>query len=142
MPRGFPFGSVSGICGRPVDAEKRTVIGVEEVLKCGADVRLAASAEGVKVPVRRWPLAWAIDFVSDCWAEIWVWCYARDGWTHLDDSLDEDQLHRGGWRRVRGRSRRLGRLLRGALCAKCGSCWWYYSGCERNKRLVDGINER
>jgi len=47
-----------------VDEEKRTVIGVDGVVKCGADVRLAASVEGVKVPVSRCPFACAIGFVS------------------------------------------------------------------------------
>jgi hypothetical protein len=63
MPRGLLLGSVSGICGRPVEEEKRAVIGVVELLKCGADVRLETSAEGVKVPVRRWPFACAMRFV-------------------------------------------------------------------------------
>lgn len=33
MPRGFALGSVSGILGRPVEEEKRTVIDVEGALK-------------------------------------------------------------------------------------------------------------
>jgi hypothetical protein len=67
MPRGLAFGSVSGICGSPVDEEKRTVIGVEEALKCGADVSVEAPPEGVKTPVRRWPFACAVvGFVRNC----------------------------------------------------------------------------
>tara|TARA_R110002003_G_scaffold196_5_gene15306 strand:+ start:12927 stop:13079 length:153 start_codon:yes stop_codon:yes gene_type:complete len=46
--------------GMPVDELKRTVTGVDAALKCGADVRLEALVEGVKVPVRRWPFAWAV----------------------------------------------------------------------------------
>lgn len=46
MPRGFALGSVSGISGMPVELEKRTVIGVERLLKCGAEERSLASAEG------------------------------------------------------------------------------------------------
>jgi hypothetical protein len=45
--------------GKPVEEEKRTVTGVEGWLKCGAVVRLEDVALGVKVPVRRWPFAWA-----------------------------------------------------------------------------------
>jgi hypothetical protein len=51
--------SVSGICGRPVEEEKRTVMGVEEMLRCGALERVAALSVGVKMPLRRWPLACA-----------------------------------------------------------------------------------
>lgn len=60
MPRGLPFGSVSASWGVPVDEEKRMVRGVEGRLKCGAEERVEAVGEGVKVPVRRWPFAWAI----------------------------------------------------------------------------------
>lgn len=51
------MGSVSAILGKPVEEEKRTVIGVEELLKCGAVVRDGAVALGVKVPVKRCPFA-------------------------------------------------------------------------------------
>jgi hypothetical protein len=65
MPRGLALGSVSAICGKPVLDEKRTVIGVNEALKCGAEVKDEASAVGVKVPVRRCPFACAVrDVVS------------------------------------------------------------------------------
>lgn len=60
MPRGLPLGSVSGILGVPVEEEKRTMMGVEGAVKCGAELRSEAAEVGVKVPVRRWPLAWAI----------------------------------------------------------------------------------
>lgn len=60
MPRGSPLGSVSGICGRPVEFEKRTVMGVEGLLKCGAVERDAAVEVGVNVPFRRRPLPWAV----------------------------------------------------------------------------------
>lgn len=59
IPRGLALGSVSGMVGRPVEEEKRTVIGVEGDVKWGAEVRVEAVGVGVKVPVRRWPLAWA-----------------------------------------------------------------------------------
>ena len=59
MPRGEALGSVSGITGMPVDSEKRTVKGVEGKVKCGAVDKVEASGVGVKVPVRRTPLAWA-----------------------------------------------------------------------------------
>lgn len=49
-----------------MEEEKRTVMGVGEV-KWGAEVRVEALGEGVKVPVRRWPLAWAMgDWLSIC----------------------------------------------------------------------------
>lgn len=57
MPRGSPFGSVSGSFGRPVEDEKRTVTGVEVLLKCGATDREDASLVGVKVPLSRIPRA-------------------------------------------------------------------------------------
>lgn len=57
MPRGLDVGSVSGIEGRPVEEEKRTVMGVEGRLKCGALEREAAWEVGANVPVRRWPFA-------------------------------------------------------------------------------------
>jgi len=63
MPRGLALGSVSGIVGNPVEEEKRTVIGVDVSLKCGADVSSEAAEAGTKVPVRRWPLAWAVSRV-------------------------------------------------------------------------------
>lgn len=59
MPRGLAEASVSGIEGSPVLEEKRTVIGVEGLLKCGALERVDAVLVGVNVPVRSWPLAWA-----------------------------------------------------------------------------------
>jgi len=59
MPRGLALGSVSAILGKPVEEEKRTVIGVEGVLKCGAVVRSDTVALGVNVPVRRCPFACA-----------------------------------------------------------------------------------
>jgi hypothetical protein len=65
MPRGLPLGSVSAIFGIPVDDEKRTVIGVEGALKCGAELKFEDSAEGVKVPVSSCPFACAVvGFVS------------------------------------------------------------------------------
>jgi hypothetical protein len=36
------------------------VIGVDDALKCGADVRSVAAAVGVKIPVRRCPFACAV----------------------------------------------------------------------------------
>jgi hypothetical protein len=46
--------------GRPVEEEKRRVMGVVEGwVKCGALERVEAVGVGVKTPVRRWPLAWA-----------------------------------------------------------------------------------
>ena len=58
-PRGLALPSVSGMLGRPVDEEKRSVMGVEGVVKCGALERVEAVGVGMKVPVRRWPFAWA-----------------------------------------------------------------------------------
>lgn len=59
MPRGLPLASVSGRSGIPVELEKRTITGVDELLKCGAFDSEAASAVGVKVPLVKWPLACA-----------------------------------------------------------------------------------
>jgi len=53
------FGSVSGMFGRPVEAENRPTTGVT-LLKCWADESSAASAEGVKVPETRIPLPCAV----------------------------------------------------------------------------------
>jgi hypothetical protein len=61
IPRGSAFPSVSGILGIPVELEKRTVIGVDGLLKWGALESFAASAEGVNVPVTTIPLAWAVE---------------------------------------------------------------------------------
>jgi hypothetical protein len=58
-PRGLALGSVSGICGRPVEEEKRARRGVEGSVKCGAQERVEARGVEVKVPLRRRPLAWA-----------------------------------------------------------------------------------
>lgn len=58
-PRGLALGLVSGIWGMPVEEEKRAVMGVEVALKWWAFVRVDALEVGVKVPVRRWPRAWA-----------------------------------------------------------------------------------
>jgi hypothetical protein len=56
-PRGFAFGSVSGICGRPVELENRAVTGVESRTTCGARVNEEASEAGEKVPLSITPLA-------------------------------------------------------------------------------------
>jgi len=48
-----------------VEEEKRTVIGVEGALKCGAEDRLEAVDVGEKVPVSRWPFAWAYRFICE-----------------------------------------------------------------------------
>ena len=53
MPRGLALGSVSGMLGKPVEEENRTVIGVDGALKCGAEVSSEADEVGVKVPVSR-----------------------------------------------------------------------------------------
>src|ERR1700694_4766961 len=58
-PRGFAFGSLSGMVGRPVESENRAVTVVESRVRCGARDKDAASEEGVKVPVSKTPLAWA-----------------------------------------------------------------------------------
>jgi hypothetical protein len=50
---------VSWICGRPVEEEKRARRGVEGREKCGALERVDAWGVGVKLPLRRRPLAWA-----------------------------------------------------------------------------------
>lgn len=59
-PRGFAFGSVSGIWGIPVELEKRARMGVDGLFRCGAVDKDLASSEGVKVPFSSIPLAWAI----------------------------------------------------------------------------------
>lgn len=68
IPWGFAFVSVSGIEGRPVDEEKRTVIGVLGERKWGADVSKDPAGEGVKVPVRRRPFACARRRCVSYWA--------------------------------------------------------------------------
>jgi hypothetical protein len=52
-PCGLALLSVSGMLGRPVEEEKRRVMGVEGAVKCGALERVDAVGVGVKVPVRR-----------------------------------------------------------------------------------------
>lgn len=52
IPCGLAFESVSGICGSPVEEEKRTVIGTDEVLKCDALLTFDAKLVGVNVPVK------------------------------------------------------------------------------------------
>jgi hypothetical protein len=76
MPRGLPLGSVSAIVGIPVDDEKRTVMGVDGALKCGADVKIEDSAEGVNVPVRRCPFACAV--IGALLAK-WSLCWGGNG---------------------------------------------------------------
>lgn len=56
-PRGLPFGSVSGIWGRPVELLKRTVIEVLTESKWGASERSLAAEEGSNVPRMRIPRA-------------------------------------------------------------------------------------
>ena len=53
MPRGFAFGSLSGIIGMPVELENLAVTGVESRMICGARVKEAASGAGVNVPVEQ-----------------------------------------------------------------------------------------
>src|SRR5215469_17334004 len=57
-PRGFEFGSVSGIRGSPVPLENLAVTGTESFAMCGARVREDASAAGAHMPVSIAPLAW------------------------------------------------------------------------------------
>lgn len=56
-PWGRDGGAVSGMAGRPVEVEKRARRGVDGRVKWGAELSLAASLVGVKVPVSRWPFA-------------------------------------------------------------------------------------
>jgi hypothetical protein len=42
------------------------VIGVDEALKCGAEVSSEAAPVGMKIPVRSWPFACAVGFVRTC----------------------------------------------------------------------------
>jgi hypothetical protein len=58
-PRGLALGSVSEIWGRPVEEEKRARRGVVGRVKWGALERGEGWWVGVKVPLRRRPLAWA-----------------------------------------------------------------------------------
>lgn len=69
-PRGWAFGSLSGIAGRPVELEKRMMTGVDGWLKCGAFERALASAVGVKVPLSITPWACARTDVS--WLPFWL----------------------------------------------------------------------
>ena len=58
IPRGPErAGSLSGMLGTPVPSEYLTVTGVDAAPACGARVRFAASADGVKVPEHISPLA-------------------------------------------------------------------------------------
>lgn len=50
----------------PVEFEKRTITGVELLLKCGPELREPASAVGVNVPLTRIPLACAMIRVNWC----------------------------------------------------------------------------
>ena len=60
IPRGPDrAGSLSGMVGRPVESENRTVTGVDGRFACGARVSFAASGDGVNVPEHISPLAWA-----------------------------------------------------------------------------------
>src|ERR1051325_11553678 len=52
-------GSLSGMFGRPVPFEYRTVTGVDGLLACVARVSFAASGDGVNVPVHISPFACA-----------------------------------------------------------------------------------
>ena len=60
IPRGWALGSVSGSWGSPVDDEKRTVTDVEVLLKWGAEDRVEASLDGLKLPLSKVPRAWAV----------------------------------------------------------------------------------
>ena len=60
IPRGSASDMLSGILGSPVEFEKRTQTGVLVALKCGASESLEASGDGVKVPAKIVPFAWAI----------------------------------------------------------------------------------
>jgi hypothetical protein len=46
--------------GTPVEFENRTVMGVDGLVKCVATESLDASTEGVNVPEKRIPFAWAV----------------------------------------------------------------------------------
>lgn len=52
---------MSGMLGMPVELEKRTMRGVEGLLKWGAVENDAASGVGVKVPVTSRPFACAVE---------------------------------------------------------------------------------
>jgi hypothetical protein len=58
-PWGRVSGEVSGMWGSPVEVLKRARRGTEGRVKWGAVERVEARGVGVKVPVRRVPLAWA-----------------------------------------------------------------------------------
>src|ERR1700739_2549151 len=49
IPRGLASGELSGMVGIPVELEKRTVIGVDARVMCGALVNLVAGAAGFYV---------------------------------------------------------------------------------------------
>lgn len=66
MPCGLAFSSPSGISGRPVESEKRTVTGM--VLPWNSTALLSAEASwvGAKVPSTMTPLAW-LARIPACW---------------------------------------------------------------------------
>jgi hypothetical protein len=137
MPRGLPLGSVSAIFGIPVDDEKRTVIGVNGALKCGAELSFEDLADGVKVPIRRCPFACAVlGFVRKCLCTGWEMFGAECGCglckgTDLGGSLDEDQLRCAGCLLGLCWSRRLGCLLKEALLQSVSNSLYH----EVNKKL-------
>jgi hypothetical protein len=49
----------------PVELENLAMTGVDGVLKCGAVESVLAIGDGVKVPWRRMPLAWAVEGHSE-----------------------------------------------------------------------------
>jgi hypothetical protein len=87
-PCGSVFLSVSGIWGRPVEVLKRARIGVEGLLKWGAEESAPAEAEGVKTPLRWWPFAWAEG------VRHMVWSKARVHTRTETRVLSEDLLER------------------------------------------------
>jgi len=90
-PRGLALGSVSEICGRPVEDEKRARMDVEGKVKCGTQERVEASVVGVKVPLRRRPLAWAEGGRSS----VGIKKEVKEN-TNLDDSFLVCRRRRGG----------------------------------------------
>lgn len=79
------------LTGRPVEEEKRARRGVLGELKWGALERVEAFWDGVKVPLRRRPLACAGEDVrglSDRWEAL------RRRGTNLDGSSQECRRHR------------------------------------------------
>lgn len=87
-------------------------MGVEGEVKCGAEEREEAVEVGVKVPVRRWPFAWAVEKCQYLVGKVGM-CM-RGERVYLDGSWDEGLLRREACLPSRCSSPRLCCLLKEA----------------------------